>query len=32
VLNYQEVDVVKEIRRLTAGLGVDVAIEALELN
>jgi alcohol dehydrogenase len=29
VLNYQEVDVVSEIRKLTAGLGVDVAIEAL---
>jgi alcohol dehydrogenase len=29
VLNYQEVDVVAEIRRLTGGLGVDVAIEAL---
>ena len=29
VLNYQEVDVVAEIRKLTAGLGVDVAIEAL---
>src|SRR5579884_2098257 len=29
VLNHQEVDVVIEIRKLTAGLGVDVAIEAL---
>ncbi len=29
VLNHQEVDVVREIRKLTAGLGVDVAIEAL---
>jgi alcohol dehydrogenase len=29
VLNYQEVDVVTEIRKLTAELGVDVAIEAL---
>jgi alcohol dehydrogenase len=29
VLNHQEVDVVGEIRKLTAGLGVDVAIEAL---
>jgi alcohol dehydrogenase len=29
VLNYQEVDVVSEIRRLTGGMGVDVAIEAL---
>ncbi|HEX3321302.1 MAG TPA: alcohol dehydrogenase catalytic domain-containing protein [Terriglobales bacterium] len=29
VLNHQEVDVVKEIRKLTAELGVDVAIEAL---
>jgi alcohol dehydrogenase len=29
VLNYQEVDVVGEIKKLTAGLGVDVAIEAL---
>jgi len=29
VLNHQEVDVVAEIRKLTAGLGVDVAIEAL---
>jgi threonine dehydrogenase-like Zn-dependent dehydrogenase len=29
VLNQQEVDVVREIRKLTAGLGVDVAIEAL---
>lgn len=29
VLNYQEVDVVSEIKRLTGGMGVDVAIEAL---
>ncbi len=29
VLNHQEVDVVAEIKKLTAGLGVDVAIEAL---
>ncbi len=29
VLNQEEVDVVREIRKLTAGLGVDVAIEAL---
>lgn len=29
VLNYQDVDVVEEIRRLTHGRGVDVAIEAL---
>jgi alcohol dehydrogenase len=29
VLNYQEVDVVSEIKRLTGGSGVDVAIEAL---
>jgi alcohol dehydrogenase len=29
VLNHQESDVVSEIRKLTAGLGVDVAIEAL---
>jgi alcohol dehydrogenase len=29
VLNYQEVDVVNEIKRLTDGCGVDLAIEAL---
>jgi alcohol dehydrogenase len=29
VLNYQEVDVVSEIKRLTDGCGVDIAIEAL---
>jgi threonine dehydrogenase-like Zn-dependent dehydrogenase len=29
VLNYQEIDVVSEIKRLTGGMGVDVAIEAL---
>lgn len=29
VLNYREVDVVEEIKRLTDGRGVDVAIEAL---
>jgi 2-desacetyl-2-hydroxyethyl bacteriochlorophyllide A dehydrogenase len=29
VLNYQEVDVISEIKKLTGGLGVDVAIEAL---
>jgi alcohol dehydrogenase len=29
VLNHEEVDVVAEIRRLTNGVGVDVAIEAL---
>lgn len=29
VLNYHEVDVVSEIKRLTGGMGVDVAIEAL---
>jgi threonine dehydrogenase-like Zn-dependent dehydrogenase len=29
VLNYQKVDVVSEIKRLTGGLGVEVAIEAL---
>jgi alcohol dehydrogenase len=29
VLNHQEVDVVAEIKRLTGGKGVDVAIEAL---
>jgi threonine dehydrogenase-like Zn-dependent dehydrogenase len=29
VLNYQEVDVVSEIKRLTDGFGVDIAIEAL---
>lgn len=29
VLNYQEVDVVTEIKKLTAGLEVDAGIEAL---
>jgi alcohol dehydrogenase len=29
VLNHEQLDVVTEIRKLTAGLGVDVAIEAL---
>lgn len=29
VLNHKEVDVVAEIKRLTGGIGVDVAIEAL---
>ena len=29
VLNYREVDVVSEIKRLTDGCGVDIAIEAL---
>jgi threonine dehydrogenase-like Zn-dependent dehydrogenase len=29
VLNHQEVDVVSEIKKLTGGIGVDVAIEAL---
>jgi alcohol dehydrogenase len=29
VLNYQDVDVVSEIKRLTDGCGVDIAIEAL---
>src|ERR1700730_1618123 len=29
VLNFEEVDVVAEIKRLTGGKGVDVAIEAL---
>jgi len=29
VLNHEEIDVVSEIRKLTRGIGVDVAIEAL---
>lgn len=29
VLNYKEVDVIKEIKEMTCGYGVDVAIEAL---